>query len=141
MTTNPAPRDAETMLREEFIPAWNSQDVDRIVDLFAPDAVMTTPPLPGAPSTFTGHDEIRQAAQLYAPGFHAELTGTQSQGNTVRFTAQARADAVAQMGLDSLDQDNELVYTGEKVQSFRIEFTPETYAKIQAVMAQAGGAG
>src|SRR5689334_7567308 len=123
MDTSQGNRDAETKLRDDFMTAWNSHDEERVKGLFTADAVMTTPPIPGVPSTFTGLDEVRQAVQLYLPGFQGDLTGTQSQGDTIGFTCRVAADALRQMGIDSVDEVNELVYAGDKVKSFRIDFT------------------
>lgn len=131
--------DPEAVTRA-FVDAWNSQDVERVLQLFTEDAVVTTPSLPGVPDRFEGRDQLRGMVELYIPGFQATLTGLERRGDRVGFTATVRADAVRQMGLDALDEDNEVVVQGGKVRSFSIGFTPETQAQVQAAVQRGGGA-
>lgn len=131
--------DAESYMRN-FLDTWNSQDIDGIVDLFADDAVITTPTVPGIPDTWRGRDEIRQCAQLYAPGFRAEEGDIQVHGDHIHFTARVRADALEQMAVDYVDEDNDLTVHEGKTQEFNIRFTPDSMEKIQdAVQRMQGG--
>lgn len=125
---------------QHFCDTWNSQDVDRIVALFSDDAVMTTPKLPGLPDTFTGKGEIRQAVEMYAPGFEASNIQVRDEGsNPVNFTATVTADAIRQMGLDSVEEINRLTFRGDEVGDFVIDFTPDTYEKIRQALEAGGG--
>jgi hypothetical protein len=135
----PAADDAAQALLTTFIETWNSRDVARIVDLFAETAVLTTPPFPGLPSSFRGKEEIRQAVELYIPGFQATLTGAQRHGDRLHFTARVSADALRQLGVETVDEENDLVVGGDgKVTSFTVGYTAESQAVLERAFQQGG---
>jgi hypothetical protein len=132
---------------QTFIAAWNGGDVERIVALFADDAVITDdfvvidPQQPAGSRTFRGLDEIRRFVQIAAPGFHADVTEHEVDADAVRFAATVSADGLRRRGIDRLDQVNELAYEGGKVKRFAIHFTAESQARLREAAARQDAAG
>lgn len=119
-------------IQNEFDPAWNAHDVERVVQCFAEDAVVTTnPPMPGAPPMFRGKEEVRAFVQTVIPGFHVRSAGFRTDGERVTWRSTVAADAFRQAGADSIDCDTEAVVRGGRVTNFTVTFTPESVAKLQ----------
>ena len=130
--------DLSAFIHDEFDAAWNAHDLDRVLRLFADDAVveMPTPP-PGAPPLFRGPQQIRQFVEMLIDGFHVESTNIHEEGDHVSWFSTVENDDFRQMGLGSADAVCEAVVSGGKVRAFTPRFTPSTLARMQAAQNKA----
>ncbi len=126
-------KDLGTFIKRDFDGAWNARDADKVLDFFADDAVVRmTPPMPGAPETFTGRDEIRGFVEMLIPGFRVASKKFRVDGNRVAWHSTVSCDALRQLGLDTGEANSEAVVRGNKITYFNPTFTKETLAKIEA---------
>ncbi len=126
-------KDLGTFIKRDFDGAWNSRDVDKVLDCFTDDAVVRmAPPLPGAPETFTGKDEIRGFVEMLIPGFRVVSKKFRVDGNRVAWFSTVSCDMLRKLGIEAADANSEAVVRGSKITYFHPSFTPETLAKLQA---------
>ena len=125
-------------IQQQFDGAWNAHDRDRVLNLFADDAVVEmVPPPPGAPPLFRGPDQIRQLVDMLIGGFHVESSQFHEEGDRVSWFSTVENDGFRAMGLDSADVTCEAVVHDGKVQAFTPRFTPSTVARMRAAQNKA----
>jgi hypothetical protein len=118
-----------------FDARWNRHDEDGVLSFFTEDAIITTtPPPPGEPGTYTGKQEIRDFVHNLLPGFHVDSRNHQVEGNEVRWESTLVADIFRQMGVDRAEVITEAAFRGDKIESFRVAFSPQTVEKMRAAM-------
>lgn len=120
-------------INNTFDASWNRNDLAATLTCFAEDAqVITIPALPGEPDTYTGPSEIRQFVTALMQNFHVKSKDFRENGNRVYWYAEVSSDSIRQMGVPSMGADCEALITSSKVKLFKVTFTPETLAKLQA---------
>lgn len=130
--------DLIAFIRDDFDGAWNARDVERILNHFAPDAVVQTqPPLPGGPETYRGREKIRTFVEALTPGFHVDSNGFEVDGDRVTWFSTVSCDAFQEMGLDDLEATATAHVTNGRVSSFAVQFTPSALARMQAAQNKA----
>ena len=118
-----------------FDAQWNRHDEDGVLGFFTEDAIVTTtPPPPGEPGTYTGKEEIRGFVRNLLPGFHVDSRNHRVEGNEVRWESTLVADIFRQMGVDQAETTAEAAFRGDKIESFRVAFSPQTVEKMRAAM-------
>jgi uncharacterized protein (TIGR02246 family) len=127
---------------QAFNDASNANDVERVLDLFADDAVIqqVPPAPPPGPSTWTGKQQIREWFEPQLQNLNVASRNMQLNGDTVTWNATLSGDMFRQMGVDTFDVTAETVVRGGKIVSFTVTQPPETVSKFEKAMAQ-GGAG
>ncbi len=131
-------QDPLSLIKVQFDHAWNAADLDRVMDCFAPDAVVRPiPPLPGGPDHYRGKDQIRTFVASLIDGFHVDPTHFLVEDDTVRWYAVISNDGFREMGIDTLDNFCEAVVRDGKIVSFAPTFTPASLAKLQAAQHRA----
>src|SRR5579859_513756 len=122
----------------QFDAAWNTNNIDEVMKLFAEDAVVQPiPPLPGAPERFVGKAQVRGFVQMLIGNFHVESKNYQQAGDKVTWFATVASDSIRQMGVDALAADCEATVQGGLAKSFVPRFTPDTLAKLKAAAERA----
>lgn len=125
-------------IREQFDGAWNAHDRNRVLDLFADDAVVEmVPPPPGAPPLFRGPDQISQMVDMLIGGFHVESSQFHEEGDHVSWFSTLENDGFRAMGLNSADATCEAIVRDGKVRAFSPHFTPSTLARMRAAQNKA----
>jgi ketosteroid isomerase-like protein len=119
---------------QAFDAACDANDVDRVMEFFADDAVVTLlPPPPSESGVFTGKQQIRASQEQLLQHFHAVVRNRQMAGDKVTWEATISSDFFRQMGLDIVEDIVETVVQDGKIRSFTVTFTPETFSKIAAL--------
>lgn len=119
-----------------FLATWNTHDLDRIVDLFVPDAaieddfVIIDPARPAGQRSYRGHDEIREFARIVTPGFRVDLLAATVEDDQIRFIAEVSADGLRSRGIDTIEQHDELLYAKKLVSRFTIGYPPVSRARL-----------
>jgi steroid delta-isomerase-like uncharacterized protein len=117
-----------------FDARWNRHDEDGVLSFFTEDAIITTPPPPGEPGTYTGKQEIRDFVRNLLPGFHVDSRNHRVAGNEVRWESTLVADVFRRMGINQAEVTTEAAFRGDKIESFRVAFSPQTVEEMRAVM-------
>jgi hypothetical protein len=129
----------ESFVTDVLDPAWNQHDAEAALDLYAHDAVVAvTPPPPGAPDTYRGRDEVRTFVAIFIPGFHVSSRNIRQAGDKVTWNSTVSADGLRQLGVDLAEITTEARVKDGKITSFAVTFAPETVARIQAALQNAG---
>ena len=125
---------------QAFNDASNANDVERILDLFADDAVIqqVPPAPPPGPSTWTGKQQIREWFEPQLQNLNVVSRNMRLNGDTVTWDATLTGDMFRQMGVDTFDVTAETVVRGGKIVSFTVTQPPETVSKFEKAMAQGG---
>jgi hypothetical protein len=127
---------------EAFLEAWNSHDLDRIAAVFRDDAVIDDQLVvidrshPAGRRTYRGRAAIRGFAALAVPGFHARLVEADAEDGRIVFVAMVSADGLARIGVDAIEQRDELELDGELVTSFRIGYSHVSQEVLRAARAR-----
>ena len=120
---------------------WNSHDVDRVMDLYADDAVfIVTPAPPGFPPVSRGKEEIRRLVEALIPGFNARSYNFRNAGESETWESTLDADFFTQAGIGPATCTTKAVIQDGKVKTFDVTFSPETVAKLEAVLQSMAGA-
>jgi hypothetical protein len=118
-------------IQQQFDAAWNRNDMEAVMGLFADDAVVRSiPPLPGAPDQFVGKAQIRGFVQMLMVNFHVESKDFSQNGDRVTWFATVASDSIRHLGVDSMDADCEAIIQNGKLKSFTPAFTQETLARL-----------
>jgi hypothetical protein len=125
--------DAVTVART-LIANENAHNVNAVVDMFAPGAVVNLPT--GVFATRAGILEWQQ--ELAAGNFHAEITNPVAvTPEVVTFSGTVALDLFRGLGLASLDSTWQLTIQLGKVTVFNFDFTPAATARLNAAIAAA----
>jgi uncharacterized protein (TIGR02246 family) len=113
--------------------AWNDHDLDAVMTLFTPNAVMRmVPPPPDEPSSYTGKAAIqRWIEQLFAEKSHIKTRDHQVLGDTVTCMVKLSGGRLLRQGLDPLAFAIEAVVQLDKITAFTVTLPAETAAKLQ----------
>ena len=133
-TVAPIP-DAVTVART-LIANENAHNVNAVVALFAPGAVVNLPT--GVFATPAGILSWQQ--DLAAGNFHADITTPVAvTPEVVTFSGSVSLDLFRSLGISSLDSTWQLVIQLGKVTVFNFDFTPAATARLNAALAGASG--
>jgi len=125
--------DAVTVART-LIANENAHNVNAVVDMFAPGAVVNLPT--GVFATRAGILEWQQ--ELAAGNFHAEISNPVAvTPEVVTFSGTVALDLFRGLGLASLDSTWQLTIQLGKVTVFNFDFTPAATARLNAAIAAA----
>ncbi len=132
-----AQTDAVSVARS-LIALENAHDVNGVVNLFAPGAIVNLPT-----GVFVTRAEIEQwQRELAAGNFHAEITPPVAvTPEVVTFSGTVALNSFRQLGISPLDATWQLIVQGGRVTVFNFAFTPAATARLQAALAGGGGAG
>lgn len=126
-------------ITKDFVAAWQSHDVARIMEHMAEDShVYLIPAFPYTPPEFHGKVPIEMFVKGFIQGFQGEFSNFVADGNRVSFYGRLTADGVKAVGIDEVTQNDEVELVDGKITTFTLRFTPETIAKIDAVNAAKG---
>jgi hypothetical protein len=114
-----------------LIDAENRHDVEAVVALFTPDAVVIH-----ATGTLTTTAEIRKWQTELADGnFRATIATPTVAGDKVTFTGDVVLNSFSSLGIDKLDATWELTVQEGRVKTFNFVFTPASAARLQQAIA------
>lgn len=138
-----AQTDAVSVARA-LIAAENAHDVNTVVNLFAPGAIVNLPT-----GVFVTRAEIEQwQRELAAGNFRADITPPVAvTPEVVTFSGTVALDLFRQLGISPLEATWQLIIQGGRVTIFNFDFTPAATARLQAALAgtrpaaSAGGTG
>jgi len=116
-----------------FGEAENAHDLERIVALFAEDAVLVNPN-----GTFTGRDQIRELYRaVFAGNIQAVGRAYQVRGDQITFISAATSDDFVRMGVAPLDLRIDATVRDGLIRRWVVSPTPEAAAKLQQAQARA----
>ena len=116
---------------QSFIEAWISQDAQQVMNHFTDESeIYVNPAFPGTPPEYHGKEQVQMFVNGFIVGFGGEVTNLTADGNRATFSARLSSDAVKASGIDTVDQNDEVVVVDDKVKTFTINFTPETIEKF-----------
>jgi hypothetical protein len=123
---------------EAFNAASNAGDLDRMLEFFADDAVLTTLPPPAEPEhgTFVGKAQIREWFAPQMPHLHVAPHNLRANGTIVVWEATIASDMFRQLGIDSFDVLAEAVVENGQMTALTVTQTPESVAKFARVTDQ-----
>jgi hypothetical protein len=139
-----AQTDAVSVARA-LINAENAHDVNTVVNLFAPGAIVNLPT-----GVFVGRAEIEGwQRELAAGNFHADITAPVAvTPEVVTFSGTVGLDLFRQLGISPLEATWQLTIQLGRVTTFVFDFTPAATARLQAALSRTaapassgGGAG
>src|SRR5579862_2119198 len=111
----------ESIIKNELAPAFNAGAVEKVVNCFADDAVVTLdPPIPGAQETFRGKREIRNWAQMMVPGARVQASNIQTEGDHIKWGGTFSNDLLRKNGVNQAHAENEAVVKNGKI----VRYTP-----------------
>jgi ketosteroid isomerase-like protein len=114
-----------------LIDAENRHDVEAVVALFTPDAVVIH-----ATGTLTTTAEIRKWQTELADGNFRATIGTPTvAGDKVTFPGDVVLNSFSSLGIDKLDATWELTVQQGRVKTFNFVFTPASAARLQQAIA------
>jgi ketosteroid isomerase-like protein len=123
-------------IAKDFVKAWQSRDVPRIMAHMADDSsVYIIPPFPHTPPEFHGKAQIEMFVNGFIQGFEGEFSDFVADGNRATFFGRLTADGVKAVGIAEVSQNDEVEIVDGKIKTFTLRFTPETIEKINAVNA------
>jgi ketosteroid isomerase-like protein len=101
--------------------ACNAHDMDKVMTLFADDAVVRQAPPADGVGVYRGREQIRGWLGTQLPGFHVDSRDHQTNGDTVRWTARMSNDLLRQIGRSEPVEDQaEAVVREGKIASFSV---------------------
>jgi hypothetical protein len=122
-----------SFVQNQIDAAWNSHDMNRILECFDDNSVITfLPPVSGLPSTARGKEEIRKLVETLLPGFHVESSNIKVHGDRVTWFSRISSDGFRTMGIDSVESNTTATIRNYKVVTFTPSFTQESLTKLQA---------
>jgi ketosteroid isomerase-like protein len=126
-------RQARDPLLDTWEKAWNEHDLDAIMTLFTPNAVVTVvPPPPGEPSRYNGKAAIQRWIEpLFAEKSHIGTRDHQVQGDTVTCMVTLSGGRLLRQGLDPLAFAIEAVVQLDKITAITASLPAETAAKLK----------
>src|SRR5215210_5593610 len=114
-----------------LIDAENRHDVDAVMALFTPDAVVIH-----ATGTLTTTAEIRKwQTELAEGGFRATMGTPTVAGDKVSFNGDVVLNSFKSLGIDKLDATWELTVLQGRIKTFNFVFTPASAARLQQAIA------
>ena len=119
---------------QDFEAELNDHDLDRVVDCFTEDAVVTfipSPP-PTLPRQVQGKAEIRQLADRLMPGFQMASRDYALGKHQVTLDATVSTESLRSLGIFSVDVTAEVAVAGGKVSAFTLTFCDEAMERLQA---------
>lgn len=120
-------------INQQFDATWNRNDFDGVLKLFSDDAqVITLPALPGAPDTYAGKTEIAMFVQALMQNFHVNSKDFSESNSRVYWYAEVSSDSVRAMGVAAMGANCEAVIQNQQIKLFKVTFTNETLAELQA---------
>jgi ketosteroid isomerase-like protein len=123
---------------QAFDAACEANDVDRVMEFFADDAVVTLlPPLPPDPGIYSGKQQIRASQEQLLQQFRAVIRNRAVAGDRVTWEATVWSDFFRRMGLASIEDTVEAVVQDGKITSFTVTIAPESARQMEAAMRQA----
>jgi ketosteroid isomerase-like protein len=120
---------------QAFDAACNANDVDRALELFADDAIVTQlppPPLPD-PGVHRGKQQIRAWLEVLLQHFHVAARNHRVADERVTWDATVSADILRRMGLASGEGAVEAVVREGKITSFTLTTSPDSLGQIAAL--------
>jgi ketosteroid isomerase-like protein len=118
----------------DFEAELNDHDLDRLVECFTEDAVVTfipSPP-PTLPRQVQGKAEIRQLADRLMPGFQIASRDYALGTHQVTLDATVSTESLRSLGILSVDVTAEVAVAGGKVSAFTLTFSNDAMARLQA---------
>ncbi len=127
------------LVQDEFIGAWNAHDADKLMGLFADDVIVTIdPPFPGAPPVFNGKAEAQGFVGGFISGIRVDAHNYRESANHVTFDATVSADATRMLGVEGVEQTDDVEIRDGKVAAFTIHISESSHAKLTAGAAALG---
>ena len=112
----------------------NDHDLDRVVNRFTDDAIVTffpSPP-PALPRQAHGKAEIRQLTDRLIPGFRIASREYALSERQVTLDATVSTDTLRSLGIDAVDVTAEVAVDGDKVSAFIVTFSNDAMERLQA---------
>ena len=123
----------ESIIKNELAPAFNAGDVEKVVNCFAEDAVVTLdPPIPGTKEMFRGKKEIRNWAEMMVPGAHVQASNIQAEGDRVRWGGTISNDLLRKNGVNQTQAENEAVVKNGKIISYKPALPRDVASRLTA---------
>lgn len=117
---------------ERFLAAWNAHDIERVLDFFTDDAVITiVPALPNTPDVYAGKSQIRSFVQANIPGFSVEARDFEVLGNTVTWLAVVSSAGPWLLGVGQFDLMAEAIVQDDKIRSLTIILSEASAARLR----------
>jgi hypothetical protein len=119
---------------QDFEAELNDHDLDRVVDCFTEDAIVTfipSPP-PTLPRQVQGKAEIRQLADRLMPGFQMASREYALGTHQVTLDATVSTESLRSLGISSVDVTAEVAVDGGKVSAFTLTFSNDAMERLQA---------
>ena len=118
-----------------FDAACEANDVDRVMEFFADDAVVTLLPPPAPdPGIYRGKQQIRSSQEQLLQHFHAVIRNREVASDRVTWEATVWSDFFRRMGLASVEDTIEAVVHDGKITSFTVTIAPESVRQMEAAM-------
>ena len=107
---------------QAFDAACNANDVERALQLFADDAIVTQlpPPPPPGQGVYRGKPQIRAWLEVLLQHFHVAARNHQANGERVTWDATVSADILRRMGLAYGEGAVEALVHEGKIASFTL---------------------
>jgi ketosteroid isomerase-like protein len=119
---------------QAFDAACNANDVERALELFADDAVVTQLPPPSPdPGVHRGKQQIRAWLEVLLQHFHVVARNHRAADERVTWDATVSADILRRMGLASGEGAVEAVVREGKITSFTLTTSPDSLGQIAAL--------
>ena len=111
----------------------NAQNIDGALALVADDAVVRSPPQPGATGVYEGKAAVQTyLAGIVAQHIHFDLAAPrQVVGERVTWLNNTSIDPWRTLGIAPLQGQGDATVRGGKIASLTITLTPESMAKLQ----------
>ncbi len=118
---------------ENFLNAWNDNDVDGALGFFADDAVITiVPAMPNMPDVYAGKAQIRRFVQANIPDFSIEARDYEVMGNTVTWLVAVSSTGPWFLGASPITAMAEAVFHRDKIRSLTVILSEESVARLLA---------
>lgn len=128
-----------SFVQNHLDPAWNSHDIERVLECFDEHATITfSPPVPGIQSSARGKEEIRTLAETLLPGFHVDSKNIKVEGNQVKWYARLTSDVFRNLGVDVVECNATATIRNNKVQTLTPSITDDSITKLRASAQQMG---
>jgi hypothetical protein len=119
---------------QDFEAELNDHDLDRVVNCFTEDAIVTfipSPP-PTLPRQVQGKAEIRLLADRLMPGFQMASRDYALGTHQVTLDATVSTESLSSLGISSVDVTAEVAVDGGKVSAFTLTFSNDAMERLQA---------
>jgi ketosteroid isomerase-like protein len=118
---------------ENFLNAWNDNDVDGVLGFFTDDAVITiVPAMPNMPDVYAGKPQIRRFVQTNIPDFSVDARDYEVMGNTVTWLTAVSSTGPWFLGASPLTAMAEAVLQRDKIRSLTVILSQESVARLLA---------